>query len=279
MANENQQIVVSIIPPDSMKIISFLQSQGLTKQLQAFCKEKGYDYSTVVSIDNLIADFKTQDKLCLKMLGHVKLLSAQNDTVLIQGETGTGKELIAEALHGARKGEFVAINCAGMPEQLIESELFGHTQGAFTGANATKPGLIEIASGGTLFLDEIGDLGLPLQAKLLRVMQNKTIRKVGDKTEKVIDVRFVCATHFDLKELVEKKLFRQDLFARVSTFVLRIPPLRDRLNDIPLLLKQYDKTNQLVTLITDWSKIDLSLNVRSLQSICRQFAVLQKLPL
>ncbi|HJQ78686.1 MAG TPA: sigma-54 dependent transcriptional regulator [Lacipirellulaceae bacterium] len=157
-------------------------------------------------------------------------------TVLILGETGTGKELVARAVHdeSTRAGEpFVAINCGALPETLIESELFGHRKGAFTGADEHRVGLFEVANGGTIFLDEIGELPKAMQAKLLRVLESREIRRVGENKSLNVDVRVVCATHRDLPEMVAAGEFREDLMYRINTFEIFLPPLRDRLDDIP----------------------------------------------
>ncbi|HEY3391211.1 MAG TPA: sigma-54 dependent transcriptional regulator [Lacipirellulaceae bacterium] len=159
-----------------------------------------------------------------------------HSTVLILGETGTGKELVARAVHdeSARAGEpFVAINCGALPETLIESELFGHRKGAFTGADEHRVGLFEVANGGTIFLDEIGELPKAMQAKLLRVLESREIRRVGENKSLNVDVRVVCATHRDLPEMVAAGEFREDLMYRINTFEIFLPPLRDRLDDIP----------------------------------------------
>ncbi len=158
--------------------------------------------------------------------------------VLITGESGTGKEMVARAIHGRgpRAGRpFVAINCTAIPETLLESELFGHAKGSFTGAYQRKRGLFEEAEGGTLFLDEIGDMNFALQAKLLRVIQERKIRAVGENTDRSIDVRIIAATHKDLKKAIQDGIFREDLYYRLSVIPIVIPPLRHRADDIPLL--------------------------------------------
>lgn len=161
-----------------------------------------------------------------------------DSTVMILGETGTGKELVARALHDESPRAdmpFVAINCGALPESLIESELFGHRKGAFTGADEQRIGLFEVAHGGTIFLDEIGELPKAMQAKLLRVLETGDIRRVGDNESFQVDVRVVCATHRNLEEMVEQGDFREDLMFRVNTFEIQLPPLRERLEDIPEL--------------------------------------------
>ena len=162
--------------------------------------------------------------------------------ILIQGESGTGKELVARALHEASPladKPLVVINCAALPETLLESELFGYEKGAFTGATGMKPGLFEVADGGTLFIDEIGELASSLQAKLLRVLEDGTLRRVGSVKERRVRVRLLAATNRDLQEEVEKKRFREDLFYRINVLTLHLPPLRERAGDLALLIQHF----------------------------------------
>jgi len=168
----------------------------------------------------------------------VEKVAPADVTVLVLGESGTGKELLARSLHGLSRrsdGPFVAINCAAIPETLLESELFGYEKGAFTGAVKQTPGKIETANGGTLFLDEIGDLPMALQAKLLRFLQERIIERVGGRKEIPVDVRVVCATHKDPQALIRENQFREDLYYRISEITVRIPPLRERVGDVLLL--------------------------------------------
>jgi len=172
----------------------------------------------------------------------IKKVALQDMNVLIIGESGTGKELVARSIHQLSKGSsnpFVPINCGALPEPLFESELFGHEKGAFTGAITSKPGLLEFAEGGTFFFDEIGDMSLSLQVKILRMLEEKKIRRVGGQKEININVRIVAATNKNLEKLVEEGKFREDLYYRINSLRIEIPPLRERLEDIIPLIKYY----------------------------------------
>lgn len=180
----------------------------------------------------------TRDRAMLRICRTIEKVAPTTATVMLLGESGTGKELLARGVHQRSSragGRFVAINCAAIPENLLESELFGYEKGAFTGAAKQTPGKFELAHRGTLFLDEIGDLPLPLQAKLLRFLQQRTVERIGGRQEIPVDVRVVCATHQDLKAHCTTGLFREDLYYRLAEIVVEIPPLRDREGDASLL--------------------------------------------
>ncbi len=169
----------------------------------------------------------------------IERVAPTDKAVLIQGESGTGKELVARSIqeHSLRADKpFVTINCAALPENLVESELFGHQKGSFTGATSEKPGLFEVADGGTLFIDEIGELPLALQPKLLRVLEDGSMRRVGSHKERRVDVRIIAATNRDLAEHVSGGSFREDLYYRINVMSLKLPPLRERVNDVDLLI-------------------------------------------
>ena len=177
-----------------------------------------------------------------KVARTIERVAPTNVSVMLLGASGTGKELLARGVHDCsvrKDGSFVAINCAAIPENLLESELFGHEKGAFTGAVKTTPGKIELADGGTLFLDEVGDIPLPLQVKLLRFLQERTIERVGGRKAISVDTRIVCATHQDLEAMIGAGTFREDLFYRLAEIVVKVPPLSDRPGDAVLLAKHF----------------------------------------
>lgn len=186
--------------------------------------------------------FITEDPVMKKLYEKIKKIAKTDTTALITGESGTGKEVISRMIHyeSDRNGKtFMAENCASIPESIIESELFGHEKGAFTGAEKTKKGCFELADEGTLFLDEIGEMGLDIQAKLLRAVEYKTFRRVGGSEEIETDARIIAATNKDMSEAIEKGEFRKDLFYRLSVIELHVPPLRERKADIPLLADHF----------------------------------------
>lgn len=234
----------------------------------------------------------SQSTIMEELLAKVQLIAGSMSNVLIRGESGTGKELLAIAVHkaGSRAEEpFVPVNCSAIPEALMESELFGHVRGSFTGANKNHPGLFMAAQGGTLFLDEIGDMPQHLQVKLLRVLQERTIRPVGGTKDIPVDVRIVSATHQTLEDLIEQKKFREDLYYRLNVVMLELPPLRDRREDIALLVNHFisllNKQNE--KQVTGFSPDAMNIlleaawpgNIRQLFNVVEQATALSTTPL
>lgn len=192
--------------------------------------------------DNPFADIVTRNAAVLETLQQAKMVANSEASVLIQSESGTGKELLASAIHKASPRAakpFIALNCSSVPDNLLESELFGHIKGAFTGATRDHQGLIQAAEGGTLFLDEIGDMPMEFQVKLLRVLQEREVRPVGSTATRPIDVRVICATHRDLEAMISEGRFREDLYYRLNVVQLELPPLKARRDDIPLLAQHF----------------------------------------
>ena len=200
-----------------------------------------------------------------KTMEMVERVAPTASLVLIEGETGTGKELVARAIHDAsgRKGAFVALNCGSVPEELIESELFGHVKGAFTGAAQEREGLFQFASDGTMFLDEISEMSLNMQAKLLRVLEERKVRPVGAEREIPVNARIIAATNRELGEEVRAGRFRQDLFYRLEVVTLKVPPLRDRLEDMPALIDYF-----IDTLAAELGVTPVSLSFREIEKLC-----------
>ena len=245
------------------------------------------EFKKVHGMGNLIGKSNKMQEL-FKM---IEVVSATNSTVLITGESGTGKELVAKAIHlnSPRAEEaFVSVNCGAFTETLLESELFGYVRGAFTGAAANKKGLFEVADKGTIFLDEVGDTSLAMQVKLLRVLQERTLRRVGGTEEIPVDVRIIAATNRDLSEMVAENQFREDLFYRVSVIPLELPPLRYRRDDIPLLADHFlarlnASMGKRLDRITDEALKKLESyewpgNVRELENAMERAFILETLP-
>jgi len=235
-----------------------------------------------MNLDKLIIG-KSKSILELKLL--INKVANANSTVLILGETGTGKELVAEAVNKSskKKGQFVPVNCAAIPSELLESELFGHEKGAFTGADKARAGRFEMSSGGTLFLDEIGDIPLPLQAKLLRALESKKIQKVGGGKEILLDLRMVCATHQNLEQKVAEGSFRADLFYRINVFPINIPTLAERSEDIGLisdfLLKSLSQKESELPKFSEEASVALKRhlwpgNIRELKNVLERACIL-----
>ncbi len=214
------------------------------------------------------------------------LVAGTDSTVLIQGESGTGKEVVARNIHAGSdraNGPFVPINCGAIPDELLESELFGHEKGAFTGAVRSRPGRFEMAKGGTLFLDEIGDMPMHMQVKLLRVLQERTFERVGGDEVIAADVRIIAATHQNLEKLVEEGKFRMDLFYRLNVFPIDLPPLREHSSDIPQLVKELSERLRLESgvslmlsdcVMQSFVNYDWPGNVRELFNLMERLAIL-----
>lgn len=264
-------------------------SKSLLQQVEAALKmtSGGHTTTSAENTEAWRASIITRSPQVENLLGQAKLMAASDASVFIQGESGTGKELLARAIHQASsraKQPFIAINCGAIPEALLESELFGHSKGAFTGAIRDSKGLFQTADKGTLFLDEIGDMPLPLQVKLLRALQERMIRPVGSNTMVPVDVRIISATHRNLTEEMKAGRFREDLYYRINVVAIALPSLADRREDIPLLANSFlqalnDKYNKnLNGFSPDAMALLISApwpgNIRQLQNIVEQTVVL-----
>ena len=233
-------------------------------------------------IRKLISGKSKQTQELIKL---IQMVSKSNSTALILGETGTGKDIIARAIHKSskRRGRFVTVNCAAIPSELLESELFGHEKGAFTGADKLRKGKFEQSNNGSMFLDEIGDMPLSLQTKLLRAIESKTIQRVGSSSDIKIDLRLICATHRDLEKKVESGEFRADLFYRINVLPIQVPSLAERRDDIPdlvvNLLKNMDIDNETKPkftpdAITALTKHNWPGNIRELKNLIERACIL-----
>ena len=234
------------------------------------------------NVRSLISGKSKQTDELIKL---IQMVSKTNSTALILGETGTGKDVIARAIHNSspRNGPLITVNCAAIPSELLESELFGHEKGSFTGADKLRKGKFEQSSGGSMFLDEIGDMPLALQAKLLRAIENKTIQRVGGSTDIKIDLRLICATHRDLEKKVESGEFRADLFFRINVLPIQVPSLAERRDDIPdlvlNLLKNVDAEDEFkpkftTDAITALTRHNWPGNVRELKNLIERACIL-----
>ncbi len=268
---------------DNDKVIPLLskalEKVDLKKKIIALEKRVGkkYNFESIIGSSSLITD----------AINLAKKVAPTEATVLLLGETGTGKEVFAQAIHNAstRRGKpFMALNCSSFTKELLESEIFGHKAGAFTGAAKDKKGLIEEAHTGTLFLDEIGEMPFELQSKLLRVLETSEFIKIGDTNTTKVDVRFIAATNRDLQQDIKESKFREDLFYRLNVFTIQLPPLRERKKDIPLLAQSFlqifaAKTNNIVTgmsqdFLEHLQQHDWKGNIRELKNIMERAVIL-----
>lgn len=266
-------IIKPIIHEEIKQIVKNALKQKALQAENIFLKkqiERQYDFSKIIG----------ESYAMQKIIHEVKKIADARSNVLLLGETGTGKELIARAIHfnSSRADKpFIPINCSAIPENLLESELFGHVKGAFTGAITSKKGLFEEANGGTVFLDEIGDLSIGLQSKLLRVLEDQEIRPVGGTQSIKVDIRFISATNKNIEDAVKQGNFREDLFYRINVITIKLPPLRERKEDIELLVKYFVQrySSELGKSVTDITKEALERlkayhwpgNIRELQNI------------
>jgi len=240
-SQEEIELLSEVAKQIAIAVENALAHREIVDLKDKLAKEKLYledEIRTEHNFEEIIGDGSALKRL----LKQVEIVAPTDSTVLVQGETGTGKELIARAIHnlsGRRVRTFVKMNCAAIPTGLLESELFGHEKGAFTGAIGTKVGRFELADGGTLFLDEVGDIPLELQSKLLRVLQEQEFERLGSTRTIRVNVRLVAATNRDLSQMVANLQFRNDLYYRLNVFPVTVPPLRDRQEDIPVLIRYF----------------------------------------
>jgi DNA-binding NtrC family response regulator len=227
-----------LAPVDFTELREYLLEAGERRSLEQEAREFREGVMRKSSFCGLIGGSEQMQRVYQAL----RRVAPSNTTVMLRGESGTGKELAARAivsLSPRRDRPFISVNCAALPETLMESELFGHEKGSFTGAHASRPGQVELADTGTLFLDEIGSLGLALQSKLLRVLQDRSVQRIGAKSPRSIDFRLISATNDDLEQMVREGKFREDLYYRICVIPIALPPLREREGDVPLLLDYY----------------------------------------
>ena len=249
------------MPPSYNKLLDSLHRAQVYREMYDQARERGRQRET-----NLFRSLVGTSRAIGQVRQMMQQVADTEASVLILGESGTGKEVVARNLHyhsKRREGPFVPVNCGAIPAELLESELFGHEKGAFTGAITSRAGRFELANGGTLFLDEIGDMPLPMQVKLLRVLQERTFERVGSNKTQNADVRIIAATHKNLEQMIEMGSFREDLFYRLNVFPIEMAPLRERVEDIPLLM------NELISRMEIEKRGSIRFNSAAIMSLCQ----------
>ncbi len=257
-----RRILVSLdMPPSYNKLLDSLHRAQVYREMYDQARERGRQREP-----NLFRSLVGTSRAIQQVRQMMQQVADTEASVLILGESGTGKEVVARNLHyhsKRREAPFVPVNCGAIPAELLESELFGHEKGAFTGAISSRAGRFELANGGTLFLDEIGDMPLPMQVKLLRVLQERTFERVGSNKTQSADVRIIAATHKDLEKMIEEGSFREDLYYRLNVFPIEMAPLRERIEDIPLLM------NELISRMEHEKRGSIRFNSAAIMSLCR----------
>ena len=257
-----QRVLASLeMPPSYNKLLDSLHRAQVYREMYDEARSRGRQREP-----NLFRSLVGTSRAIQGVRQMMQQVADTEASVLILGESGTGKEVVARNLHynsKRREGPFVPVNCGAIPAELLESELFGHEKGAFTGAISSRAGRFELAQGGTLFLDEIGDMPLPMQVKLLRVLQERTFERVGSNKTQSADVRIIAATHKDLEKMIEDGGFREDLYYRLNVFPIEMAPLRERIEDIPLLL------NELISRMENEKRGSIRFNSAAIMSLCR----------
>lgn len=257
-----RQVLASLeMPPSYNKLLDSLHRAQVYREVYDQARARGRQRET-----NLFRSLVGTSRAVQHVRQMMQQVADTEASVLILGESGTGKEVVARNLHyhsKRRNGPFVPVNCGAIPAELLESELFGHEKGAFTGAITSRAGRFELAEGGTLFLDEIGDMPLPMQVKLLRVLQERTFERIGSNRTQNADVRIIAATHKDLEKMIVEGTFREDLYYRLNVFPIEMAPLRERIEDIPLLM------NELISRMEHEKRGSIRFNSAAIMSLCR----------
>ena len=260
--DQRRRVLSSLeMPPSYSKLLDSLHRAQVYREMYDQARERGRHREP-----NLFRSLVGTSRAIQHVRQMMQQVADTDASVLILGESGTGKEVVARNLHyhsKRRDGPFVPVNCGAIPAELLESELFGHEKGAFTGAITSRAGRFELANGGTLFLDEIGDMPLPMQVKLLRVLQERTFERVGSNKTQSVDVRIIAATHKNLESMIEVGSFREDLYYRLNVFPLEMAPLRERVEDIPLLM------NELISRMEHEKRGSIRFNSAAIMSLCR----------